>query len=134
MGDIVTLVEKAEEEAKEEEAEKLMRKLKAETFDLEDFLGQLQQMKKIGPISKMLDYLPVDPSLRNVDFSEERYKQVEAVILSMTPEERTNPRMIDGRRRKRIANKICWYCGSFKILRSWSYFEFPKILPINATI
>ncbi|HIE44497.1 MAG TPA: signal recognition particle protein, partial [Candidatus Omnitrophica bacterium] len=103
MGDIVTLVERAEQQEREEEAERLMKKLKAETFDLEDFLAQLQQMRKIGPLSKMLDYLPVEPSLRDVEFSEERYKQVEAIILSMTPEERSNPRRIDGSRRKRIA-------------------------------
>ncbi len=104
MGDILTLVEKAEEEVKIEDTEKLVKKLKAETLDLEDFLSQLRQMKKIGPLSKMLDYLPVDPSLKNLDISEERYKRIEAIILSMTPEERSNPRIIDGSRRKRIAN------------------------------
>lgn len=103
MGDILTLVEKAENEVKIEDTEKLVKKLKAETFDLEDFLSQLRQMKKMGPLSKMLDYLPVDPSLKNMDISEERYKHIEAIILSMTPEERSNPRIIDGSRRKRIA-------------------------------
>ena len=103
MGDILTLVEKAENEVKIEDTEKLVKKLKAETLDLEDFLSQLRQMKKIGPLSKMLDYLPVDPSLKNMDISEERYKSIEAIILSMTPEERSNPKIIDGGRRKRIA-------------------------------
>ncbi|MDD5454246.1 MAG: signal recognition particle protein [Candidatus Ratteibacteria bacterium] len=103
MGDILTLVEKAESEVRKDDTEKLVKKLKAETLDLEDFLSQLRQMKKIGPLSKMLDYLPVEPSLKNMDISEERYKRIEAIILSMTPEERTNPRIIDGSRRKRIA-------------------------------
>lgn len=102
MGDIVTLVEKTEEEARKEEAERIVKKLKAETFDFEDFLAQIHQMKKMGPLSKMLEYLPVE--LKNIDFPQERYKQLEAIILSMTPEERTNPRIIDGRRRKRIAD------------------------------
>jgi signal recognition particle subunit SRP54 len=103
MGDILTLVEKAEDKVEKEETEKLMKKLKSETLDLEDFLSQLRQMKKMGPLSKMLDYLPVDPSLKNMDISEERYQHLEAIILSMTPEERANPRIIDGERRKRIA-------------------------------
>ena len=103
MGDILTLVEKAEGEVQKEKAEKLVKKLKAETFDFEDFLTQLRQMKKIGPLSKMLDYLPVEPSLKNMDISEERYKHIEAIILSMTPKERSNPKIIDGSRRKRIA-------------------------------
>lgn len=103
MGDILTLVEKAENEVKIEDTEKLVKKLKAETLDLEDFLSQLQQMKKMGPLSKMLDYLPADPSLKNMDISEEKYKSIEAIILSMTPGERSNPKIIDGGRRKRIA-------------------------------
>ena len=104
MGDILTLVEKAEEEVNKEDAEKLVKKLKAETFDFEDFLSQLRQMKKMGPLSKMLDYLPVEPGLKDMDISEERYKHIEAIILSMTHEERGNPRLIDGSRRKRIAD------------------------------
>ncbi len=104
MGDILTLVEKAEGEVKQDEAEKLVKKLKAETLDLEDFLSQLRQMKKMGPLSKMMDYLPVEPSLKNMDVSEERFKHIEAIILSMTPEERSNPKIIDGSRRKRIAS------------------------------
>lgn len=103
MGDILTLVEKAEEEVKVEETERMVKKLKSETFDLEDFLNQLQQMKKMGPISKMLDYLPANPALKNINVDEKQYKHLEAIILSMTPEERTNPRIIDGSRRKRIA-------------------------------
>ncbi len=103
MGDILTLVEKAEVEVEKGDAQRLAKKLKAEKLDFEDFLTQLRQMKKIGPLSKMLDYLPVDPSLKNFDVSEERYKHIEAIILSMTLEERCNPRIIDGRRKKRIA-------------------------------
>jgi signal recognition particle subunit SRP54 len=103
MGDILTLVEKAEGKVEKDDTERLVKKLKAEKLDLEDFLSQLRQMKKIGPLSKMMDYLPVDPSLKNFDVSEERYKHIEAIILSMTPEERSEPRIIDGSRRKRIA-------------------------------
>ncbi|MCK4905067.1 signal recognition particle protein [bacterium] len=103
MGDILTLVEKAESEVNKDDAEKLVKKLKSEKLDLEDFLLQLRQMKKIGPLSKMLDYLPAGSGLKNMDISEERYKHIEAIILSMTPKERSEPRIIDGSRRKRIA-------------------------------
>lgn len=103
MGDILTLVEKAEVTVEKDEAQRLVKKLKAEKLDLEDFLAQLRQMKKMGPLSKMLDYLPVDPGLKNMDISEEKYKHIEAIISSMTPKERSDPRIIDGSRRKRIA-------------------------------
>jgi len=104
MGDILTLVEKAEVTIEKNETEKLAKKLKAEKLDLEDFLAQLRQVKKMGPLSSILEYLPVDPSIKDFDVSEEKYKRIEAMILSMTPEERTEPRIIDGSRRKRIAN------------------------------
>jgi len=103
MGDVVSLVEKAEEQIEKEEAEKLVKKIKTETFDLEDFLEQMRQMEKMGSLSQMLEYLPADSSLKNVDFSEERHKQVEAIILSMTKEERSNPKILNGSRRSRIA-------------------------------
>ncbi len=103
MGDILTLVEKAEVAVEKNEAERLVKKLKAEKLDLEDFLTQLKQIKKMGPLSNMLEYLPVDPSVKDFDFSEEKYKRIEAIISSMTPQERTDPRIIDGSRRKRIS-------------------------------
>lgn len=103
MGDITTLVEKAEEQVEKNEAEALAKKIRAETFDLEDFLAQMQQMKRLGSLSQMLEYLPADTALKDADFSEERYKRVEAIMLSMTREERSNPKVINGSRRSRIA-------------------------------
>ena len=102
MGDIVTLVEKAEV-IEEEESEKVIKKLKANEFDFEDFLSYLQKMKNIGPLNKLLDYLPVEQGVRDVGFDETHYKRVEAIILSMTKEERENPRLIGASRKKRIS-------------------------------
>ena len=102
MGDIVTLVEKAEA-LESEEDERMLKKLKADEFNLEDFLLYLQKMKSMGPLSKMLDYLPVEQKIRDVGLDDTHYKRVEAIILSMTREERTEPRIINGSRKKRIA-------------------------------
>ncbi|MCD6220278.1 signal recognition particle protein [Candidatus Calescamantes bacterium] len=102
MGDIVTLVEKAET-LESEEDEHMLKRLKADEFNLEDFLLYLQKMKSMGPLSKLLDYLPVEQKIRDMELDEKHYRRVEAIILSMTREERREPRIIDGSRKKRIA-------------------------------
>jgi signal recognition particle subunit SRP54 len=112
MGDIVTLVEKAKEITEQEEAEKFARKLQKMTFTLDDFLKQLQNVKKLGPLENVLSMLPGGLSAlkNNVQISDKQLNQVEAIIRSMTIEERNNPRIINLSRKKRIAkgsgNKI----------------------------
>lgn len=106
MGDVLTLIERAEAAFDEEQAERLERKLLEASFDLEDFLEQLRQVKKMGPLSQILDLVPgMGKLVRDVspEITDRQFKHVEAIILSMTPEERRNPRIINGSRRKRIA-------------------------------
>ena len=104
MGDIVTLVEKAQEAIEEEEAKKLEEKLKKNKFDLEDFLKQLQFIKKMGPIENILKMIPgLGSQIKNVEVDPKAFKRIEAIILSMTPEERRKPEIINGSRKKRIA-------------------------------
>ncbi|MBI4287431.1 MAG: signal recognition particle protein, partial [Chloroflexi bacterium] len=106
MGDVVTLVEKAQEAMDEKKAMELEKKLKAATFDLEDFLGQLQDIKKMGSLSQLIDMIPGMSSMAKklpAGVDDNQLKKVEAIIRSMTPRERHNPQMIDGSRRKRIA-------------------------------
>jgi signal recognition particle subunit SRP54 len=107
MGDIVSLVEKAAETIGEDDVARLERKLRTRTLDLEDFMIQVQQMKKMGPVSQLVEMIPGLASvksqlnLENVD--EDFWKKAEAVVYSMTPEERRHPEIISGSRRKRIA-------------------------------
>jgi len=105
MGDVLTLVEKAQEQISEEQAKELERKLRKSQFDLEDFLQQLRQLQKMGPLSSILEMLPgagfMKQRMPTVD--EKRMKRVEAMILSMTTWERSHPDLINGSRRKRIA-------------------------------
>ncbi len=104
MGDIVTLVEKAQETYNREEAEKLEQKLRKAQFTLEDFYDQLQQLKKMGPLSQVMGMIPGMAKLGNTgDIDEKDLKYVEAIIQSMTVEERRHPSVINGSRRKRIA-------------------------------
>ncbi len=106
MGDIQSLIEKARQEISEEEGKKLQEKMLAGAFDLEDFLRQLQQVKKMGPLTQLLEMIPGMSQLlrqQQVQISDDEYKRVEAIILSMTPEERRNPDMINYSRRRRIA-------------------------------
>lgn len=104
MGDVVTLVEKAQATMDTKEAEKLEKKLRKETFTLEDFYNQLQQLKKMGPLESLVGMLPgVGNALKGINVDDSAMKRVEAIIQSMTPEERRNPDMLDGSRRKRIA-------------------------------
>ncbi len=104
MGDIVSFVEKAQEAVDIKEAEKLEKKLRKEQFTLEDFYEQMQQLKKMGPLESLLEMIPgVGKALKGVTLDPNAMKRVEAMILSMTPEERRNPQIINGSRRKRIA-------------------------------
>ena len=106
MGDILSLIEKAEQEADLDEAEEMARKLRKQQFTLEDFKKQLIQMKKMGSFSQILNLLPKAGMLKDiskVDFDDKKIVHFEAIINSMTPQERENPKTIDGRRRQRIS-------------------------------
>ncbi|MCR4401895.1 MAG: signal recognition particle protein [Firmicutes bacterium] len=106
MGDVLSLIERAEAAYDEEQARKLAEKIKSNEFTLEDFADQLRQMKKIGPLDEILSMLPGFGRIRGaaeVKVDEGQLKRVEAIVNSMTPEERRNPTIIDGSRRKRIA-------------------------------
>ena len=104
MGDVVSLVEKAQEQFDEEEARKLHKKIAKDQFDLQDFYNQIQQIKKMGNIKDLASMLPgVGKAIKDVDIDNSSFKGVEAIILSMTPFERENPSLINGSRRKRIA-------------------------------
>ena len=105
MGDVVSLVEKAQEQFDEEEAKKLQKKLIKDQFTLSDFYDQIQQIKKMGNIKDLASMLPgIGKALRDVDIDNSAFKGVEAIIQSMTPYERNNPHVINGSRRKRIAD------------------------------
>ena len=107
MGDALTLIEKVEREVDEQTAMDLHKKLERDQFTLEDFLKQMQQVRKLGPISGLVGMLPgmgAMKQLRGADVDEGELDRTEAIILSMTPEERANPGMISGSRRKRIAS------------------------------
>ena len=107
MGDMLSLIEKAEQQVDEDEAEDLQRKLETEQFTLEDFLKQMRQVRKMGPLSGLIGMLPgmgAMKQLKNADVDEGELDRVEAIILSMTPLERANPAIIKGSRRKRIAH------------------------------
>ncbi len=107
MGDVMTLIDKAQEVADEKEAEELEKKIRSQTFNLDDFLGQLQQIKKMGSITKLIGMMPgVDKKmLDKIDEadSEKKMKRTEAIIQSMTPYERENPKIIAASRKVRIA-------------------------------
>ena len=105
MGDMLSLIEQAEEVFEKEEAEKAAKKLVSGKFTLDDFLDQLQQLKKMGPLQNVLGMLPgVGAQLKGAEISDDQVKRTEAIIRSMTPAERENPQIINGSRRTRIAN------------------------------
>jgi signal recognition particle subunit SRP54 len=104
MGDVVTLVEKAQETFSAEEAARLNRKLRKNQFDFSDFLTQLEQIKKMGNMKDLLGMIPgVGKTMKDVDVDDNSFKPVEAIIRSMTPEERANPDVINPSRKNRIA-------------------------------
>ena len=105
MGDVVSLVEKAQEQFDEEEARRLHKKIAHDQFNLNDFYQQIQQIKKMGNIKDLASMIPgVGKALKDVDMDNSSFKGVEAIIQSMTPYERENPAVINGSRRKRIAS------------------------------
>ncbi len=104
MGDIVSLVEKAQEQFDEEEAKRLQKKLAKNTFDFNDFLKQIAQIKKMGNLKDVVGMIPgMGKAMKNMDIDDDAFKHIEAIIYSMTPEERQDPSLISGSRRKRIA-------------------------------
>jgi signal recognition particle subunit SRP54 len=103
MGDVLSLIEKAEETISIEKAKELEKKLREETFTLEDFKEQLQQVRSMGSIDQILSMLPGVGGMKNLQVDEKEFVRIEAIINSMTPVERQNPSMIDGSRRRRIA-------------------------------
>jgi signal recognition particle subunit SRP54 len=104
MGDIVSFVEKAQEQFDEKEAEKLQKRIASQTFDLDDFLTQLQRIKQMGSLKDLLGMIPgVGRQVREMDIDDDAFKHIEAMIQSMTVEERANPDIINGSRRQRIA-------------------------------
>ena len=105
MGDVVSLVEKAQEQFDEKQARELKKKLAKDKFDLWDFYQQIQQVKKMGNIKDLASMIPgVGKAVKDMDIDNDSFKSVEAIILSMTPEEREHPDIINGSRRKRIAD------------------------------
>lgn len=104
MGDITTLVEKAQAQFNEEAAKKLEKKIKKNQFDFQDFMDQMQQIKKMGNLKDLMGMIPgMGKAMKNIDINEDAFKGIEAIIQSMTPAERTNPDLINPSRKNRIA-------------------------------
>ena len=104
MGDIVSLVERAKEQYDEKEAQRLQKKIMKNRFDFNDFLAQIQQIKKMGNLKDLASMIPgVGKAIKDIDIDDNAFKGIEAIILSMTPEERTNPEIINMSRKQRIA-------------------------------
>jgi len=104
MGDVVSLVERAQEQFDEEEARRISKKIAKNQFDFNDFVGQLQQIKKMGSMKDLLGMIPgMDKALKGVEVSDDAFKPIEAMINSMTPAERSNPALLNGSRKARIA-------------------------------
>jgi signal recognition particle subunit SRP54 len=105
MGDIVSLVEKAQEQFDEEEAKKLQKKIAKNQFNFNDFLSQIKQIKKMGNVKDLMGMIPgMGKAMKNMDIDDDAFKGIEAIIYSMTNEERENPKVINGSRRRRIAS------------------------------
>jgi signal recognition particle subunit SRP54 len=105
MGDVVSLVEKAQQNFDEEETRRINKKIKQNKFDFEDFLKQMEQIKKMGSMKDLLGMIPgVGKAIKDVDIDDDSLKPIEAIIKSMTPDERANPEIMNGSRKMRIAN------------------------------
>jgi signal recognition particle subunit SRP54 len=105
MGDIVSFVEKAQEHFDEKKAAELQKKISKNQFDFNDFLNQLGQIKKMGNVKDLLGMIPgVGKAIKDIDIDDKSFNKIEAIILSMTPKERSNPDLMNGSRRKRIAD------------------------------
>ena len=104
MGDVVSFVEKAQEQFDEKQAENLRRKIRSQDFDLADFYEQLQKIKKMGSLRDLMGMIPgIGRQIKDLDVDDDAFRHIEALIMSMTPEERRNPELINGSRRRRIA-------------------------------
>ena len=104
MGDIVSLVERAQEQYDEEEARRLQKKIQKNKFDFDDFLGQIQQIKKMGNLKDLASMIPgVGKAIKDIDIDDDAFKGIEAIIQSMTPKERANPQILNTSRKMRIA-------------------------------
>lgn len=104
MGDVVSLVERAQEQFNEEEARKLQKRIQKDQFDFNDFLGQIQQIKKMGNVKDLMGMIPgMGKAVKDVDIQDDAFKHIEAIIYSMTPKERANPSIMNGQRKNRIA-------------------------------
>jgi len=105
MGDVISLVERAQQSFDEEEAKRINAKIRQNNFNFDDFLSQLEQVKKMGNIKDLIGMIPgMGKAMKGLDIDDDSFKPIEAIIRSMTPKERQNPDIIDGRRRKRIAD------------------------------
>jgi signal recognition particle subunit SRP54 len=105
MGDIVSLVERAQEQFDEEAAKQLQKKIAKDQFNFNDFLGQIKQIKKMGNVKDLMGMIPgMGKAMKNIDVGDDAFKNIESIIYSMTPQERENPAILNGNRRKRIAN------------------------------
>ena len=105
MGDVVSLVERAQEQFDEQEARKIQKKIAKNQFGFDDFLNQIQQVKKMGSMKDLMGMIPgMGKALKGIDVDDDAFKHIEAMIHSMTPKERANPKLINGSRKKRIAN------------------------------
>jgi len=105
MGDVISLVERAQQTYDEEEARRLNKKIRKNQFDFNDFLSQLQQIKKMGNIKDLVGMIPgMGKALKGIDIDDDSFKPIEAIIRSMTVDERENPEILNGSRRKRIAD------------------------------
>ena len=105
MGDVISLVERAQQSFDEDEAKRLNAKIRQNNFNFDDFLSQLEQVKKMGNIKDLMGMIPgMGKAMKGMDIDDDSFKPIEAIIRSMTPKERQNPDIIDGRRRKRLAD------------------------------
>ncbi len=105
MGDVISLVERAQEQFDEEEARRVQKKIAKNQFDFDDFMGQIKQIKKMGNVKDLMGMIPgMGKMMKNIDIDDDAFKGIEAIIQSMTKEERANPKIINGSRRKRIAS------------------------------
>jgi signal recognition particle subunit SRP54 len=105
MGDVMTLIEQVEKQTDEDKAKELERKMRENRFTLDDFLEQLQQIRKMGPLQGLLKMIPgMGQQLRGMQVDEREFDRIQAIITSMTPQERAHPEVLDGSRRRRIAH------------------------------
>src|SRR5690606_37171473 len=105
MGDVISLLERAQQTFDEDEAKRINAKIRKKQFNFEDFLSQLEQIKKMGNLKDLMGMIPgMSKAMKGLDVDDVSFKPIEAIIRSMTPTERQNPDLIDGSRRKRIAD------------------------------